>query len=91
MFDDTDRRLLNDWQRDFPLVDRPFAELASTLGVDEAEVLRRLARLQQQGAPAAAWRRIWAAGAGGGVDAVRLRRAATAAGRRGGSRCRRRA
>ena len=28
----------------FPLVDRPFAELASTLGVDEAEVLRRLAR-----------------------------------------------
>lgn len=64
MFDDTDRRLLNDWQRDFPLVDRPFAALASTLGVDEAEVLRRLARLQQQGACSRVGG-IWAAGAGG--------------------------
>lgn len=42
-------RLLNDFQRDFPLVARPFAELAHRLSVDEATVLALLQSLQQRG------------------------------------------
>ncbi|HEX6111599.1 MAG TPA: AsnC family transcriptional regulator [Geminicoccaceae bacterium] len=48
--DALDRRLLDDFQRDFPLHPRPFAALAERLGVDEMEVLERLRRLQAQGA-----------------------------------------
>jgi siroheme decarboxylase len=48
--DALDRRLLDDFQRDFPLHPRPFAELAQRLDVSEAEVLERLHRLQEQGA-----------------------------------------
>ena len=48
--DALDRRLLDDFQRDFPLTPRPFATLAERLGDDEAEVLQRLQRLQEQGA-----------------------------------------
>jgi siroheme decarboxylase len=48
--DALDRRLLDDFQRDFPLQPRPFAALAERLGVSEAEVLERLRRLQEQGA-----------------------------------------
>jgi siroheme decarboxylase len=48
--DALDRRLLDDFQRDFPLQPRPFAALAERLGVDETEVLERLRRLQEQGA-----------------------------------------
>ncbi len=47
--DALDRRLLDDFQRDFPLHPRPFAALAERLGVTEAEVLERLGRLQAQG------------------------------------------
>ncbi|BBL74128.1 Lrp/AsnC family transcriptional regulator [Methylomagnum ishizawai] len=36
------KRLLNDFQRGFPLSPRPFQALAETLGVDEAEVLENL-------------------------------------------------
>ena len=42
-------KLLNDYQRDFPLVARPFAELACRLGVDESTVLAVLKSLQQRG------------------------------------------
>ena len=48
--DELDRRLLNDFQHDFPLVDEPYAEIAQRLGTTEAEVLARLARLKQDGA-----------------------------------------
>ena len=41
--------LLNDYQRNFPLVARPFAELACRLGVDESTVLAVLKSLQQRG------------------------------------------
>ena len=47
--DPLDQRLLNDFQRDFPLVDRPFAEIAARLGAGEAEVLQRYARLAAEG------------------------------------------
>ncbi len=46
---DLEFRLLNDWQRGFPLVSRPYAELAARLGSDEATVLARLAALREQG------------------------------------------
>ncbi|MDO8608773.1 MAG: AsnC family transcriptional regulator [Phaeospirillum sp.] len=47
--DTLDRRLLNEFQQDFPLVARPYAAVAERLGVDEAEVLDRLARLSRGG------------------------------------------
>jgi hypothetical protein len=37
-----DRRLLNDFQQDFPLSPTPYADIARDLGVTEAEVLARL-------------------------------------------------
>lgn len=48
--DDTDRRLLDGFQRDLPLEPRPFAAIAHGLGLTEAEVIRRLAALQEAGA-----------------------------------------
>lgn len=44
-----DDRLLDEFQRDLPLVPRPFAALAGHLGTTEAEVLARLARLAAEG------------------------------------------
>lgn len=43
-------RLLNDFQRDFPLEPRPFAAVAQRLGTTEPEVLARLAALAASGA-----------------------------------------
>lgn len=48
--DDTDRRLLDGFQRDLPLEPRPFAAIARGLDLTEAEVIRRLAALQEAGA-----------------------------------------
>lgn len=48
--DDTDRRLLNEFQQEFPLVPRPYAALGLRVGEDEAAVLHRLARLREDGA-----------------------------------------
>jgi siroheme decarboxylase len=45
-----DYALLNDWQRDFPLTERPFAQLAAKVGVGETAVLERLQHLRQRGA-----------------------------------------
>jgi DNA-binding Lrp family transcriptional regulator len=42
-------RLLNDFQRDFPLCTAPFAELASRLGVAEGVVIRGLENLRREG------------------------------------------
>jgi siroheme decarboxylase len=47
--DHIDRHLLDDYQRDFPLVPRPFARLAQDLGLSEEEVIARLAALQARG------------------------------------------
>lgn len=44
-----DFQLLNDFQRDFPLVSAPFAELAARLGVGEKVVLGRLENLRREG------------------------------------------
>ena len=42
--------LLNDYQRDFPLVPAPFGVMAGRLGASEAEVLETLIQLQARGA-----------------------------------------
>jgi len=45
-----DRRLLNDFQHDFPLTPAPYADIARELGVTEDEVIARLRELKQAGA-----------------------------------------
>jgi DNA-binding Lrp family transcriptional regulator len=47
--DQLDRRLLNEFQQDFPLDPRPYAALGERLGLDEGEVMDRLARLSRGG------------------------------------------
>ena len=44
-----DARLLDEFQRDLPLVPRPFAAMAAMLGTTESDVLARLRRLQDAG------------------------------------------
>ena len=46
--DDTDKRLLNFIQEDFPLTAAPFAEVAERLGIGEPEVRKRVARLKEE-------------------------------------------
>ena len=46
--DEFDKRLLNAMQGSFPIVPRPYAEVATALGVEEDVVLRRVAELVQQ-------------------------------------------
>ncbi len=48
--DPLDHHLLNDFQRDFPLTPRPFAELGQRLGLTEDQVLASLNRLREAGA-----------------------------------------
>lgn len=47
--DSTDLRLLDDWQRDLPLVSRPFASIGEEIGCIESEVLQRLKTLHASG------------------------------------------
>lgn len=47
--DPIDFALLNDWQRGFPLVSRPYAALARRLGLPESAVIARLEHLIDQG------------------------------------------
>ena len=45
-----DKRLLNDFQRGFPLSPAPYAEIAERIGVSEGIVLDRLESLRRSGA-----------------------------------------
>ncbi|WP_372674915.1 AsnC family transcriptional regulator [Aquicoccus sp.] len=47
--DPTDARLLQEYQRDLPLVRAPFATIAADLGLEEGDVIARLHRLQGEG------------------------------------------
>ncbi|MBI2864508.1 MAG: Lrp/AsnC family transcriptional regulator, partial [Chloroflexi bacterium] len=47
--DETDRRILNLLQSDFPLTGRPFAELGTRLGISETEAVERTKRLKESG------------------------------------------
>lgn len=49
VIDDTDRQLLAAVQPGLPLSARPFAELGARLGIDEQDVIARLARLKDAG------------------------------------------
>ena len=42
------KRLLNDFQRDFPLSPRPYQDIADALGVSEADVLSALTELNER-------------------------------------------
>jgi len=50
MTSEFDRRLLNDFQHEFPLTPTPYADMARALGVSEDEVIARLRELKQAGA-----------------------------------------
>jgi len=45
--DETDRRILNRLQEGFPISPRPFADVAAELGLDEDDLIARLARLKE--------------------------------------------
>ena len=47
--DATDRKLLNEIQWVFPLVDRPYLEIAQRYGISESEVMRRIAAMKEIG------------------------------------------
>ncbi len=47
--DPNDRRLLDEFQRDFPITTRPFHVLSTALGLEEAEVIDRLTRMRATG------------------------------------------
>ncbi|MDD5277225.1 MAG: Lrp/AsnC family transcriptional regulator [Methylovulum sp.] len=48
MLTDLQKRLLNDFQRDFPLSPTPYQDIAEQLGVTEADVITALAELNAQ-------------------------------------------
>ncbi|CAA7624262.1 AsnC family transcriptional regulator [Magnetospirillum sp. UT-4] len=50
--DSIDRRLLDEFQHDLPLVAEPYAAIGRTLGIGEDEVIARLKRLVEAGAVA---------------------------------------
>jgi DNA-binding Lrp family transcriptional regulator len=45
-----DLKLLDDFQRDFPLVPRPYLAIADATGLSESEVIDAYARLKEEGA-----------------------------------------
>lgn len=47
--DDLDRALINAFQGEFPISERPYAEAGAALGMSEDEVLSRLQRLRETG------------------------------------------
>ena len=47
--DDVDATLIDEYQSDFPVVERPFQVVGEALGIDEAEALARVRELREQG------------------------------------------
>jgi DNA-binding Lrp family transcriptional regulator len=47
--DDTDRKILNRVQSDFPVTPRPFLSIAEAVGLSETDVICRLSRLKKNG------------------------------------------
>jgi DNA-binding Lrp family transcriptional regulator len=46
--DEVDKRLLQELQKDLPLVETPFAEVAERVGISEGELFQRARRLMDQ-------------------------------------------
>lgn len=49
MLDATDTRIINGLQGGFPICERPFAAAAENLGLEESDLLERIARLRENG------------------------------------------
>lgn len=49
MIDSTDRDIVNTLQSGLPLTPRPYADAAASLGISEAELIKRLRRLLEAG------------------------------------------
>ena len=49
MLSETDRRIVNALQGGFPIVDRPFAEVAAGLEIGEDELIEQITRLREDG------------------------------------------
>ena len=49
MMDDLEKRMIDGFQRDLPLVERPYAEIAKKLGVEEDDVIEALKVLKENG------------------------------------------
>lgn len=47
--DSTDRTIINQLQGNFPVTERPFAEVAAKLGLQESELIERIDRMRQEG------------------------------------------
>ncbi|MDR2017953.1 MAG: Lrp/AsnC family transcriptional regulator [Syntrophobacterales bacterium] len=47
--DETDRKILNMIQEEFPVASRPFAEIGEWVGISEAEVLERIKKAKKEG------------------------------------------
>ena len=47
--DDTDRKILNRIQSNFPITSRPFHTIAEELGLEESDVIHRLLQLKERG------------------------------------------
>ena len=47
--DDTDRKILNHIQSDFPITSRPYLAVADDLGLTEKDVIHRVKRLKENG------------------------------------------
>jgi DNA-binding Lrp family transcriptional regulator len=47
--DEIDRKILNLIQEEFPLVERPYAEIGRAIGIDEKEAIARTQRLKESG------------------------------------------
>ena len=48
-FSAIEKQLIDGWQRGFPLVKRPYAEIAEKLGISEQKVIELLEALKQRG------------------------------------------
>jgi DNA-binding Lrp family transcriptional regulator len=49
MMDNIDRLIINRLQGGFPIADRPYAAAATAIGIDEADLVRRLERMLADG------------------------------------------
>jgi DNA-binding Lrp family transcriptional regulator len=49
MMDDTDKKIINEIQSDFPITSHPFHDLGKRLDLPEADVLERIRRLKEVG------------------------------------------
>ena len=47
--DETNKRIINRIQSDFPITSRPYLEIANELGLEETEVIERIRKLKKDG------------------------------------------